>query len=98
MKGKDLDGKYRCDHPKVSVIYSDCLRTADRIFFLAKIRRLAREIEKQETLISEYDEKIQAAATDYTELSRLMEEKTAEDQMLAELYARWEALSGELEA
>lgn len=47
MKGKDLEGKYRCDHPKVSVIYSDCLRTADRIFFLAKIRRLAREIEKQ---------------------------------------------------
>ena len=45
-KGKDLEGKYRCDHPKVSVIYSDCLRTADRIFFLAKIRRIAQEIEK----------------------------------------------------
>ena len=61
-----------------------------------QIAKLEREIEKQESLLADYDEKIQAAATDYTELSRLMEEKTAEDQTLAELYAQWEALSGEL--
>ena len=63
-----------------------------------QIAKLEREIEKQEVLLAEYEEKIQAAATDYAELSRLMEEKTAEDQTLAELYARWETLSGELEA
>ena len=62
-----------------------------------QIARLEREIDKQEALLSEYDEKIQAAATDYAELSRLMEEKALEDQALAELYAKWEALSGELE-
>ena len=62
-----------------------------------QIARLEREIDKQEALLSEYDEKIQAAATDYAELSRLMDEKALEDQALAELYAKWEALSGELE-
>ena len=61
-----------------------------------QIAKLEREIEKQESLLADYDEKIQAAATDYAELSRLMEEKTAEDQTLAELYAQWETLSGEL--
>ncbi|MBQ9269891.1 MAG: ABC-F family ATP-binding cassette domain-containing protein [Oscillospiraceae bacterium] len=63
-----------------------------------QIAKLEREIDKQETLLTEYEEKIQAAATDYAELSRLMEEKTAEDQALAELYAQWETLSGVLEA
>ena len=61
-----------------------------------QIAKLEREIEKQESLLADYDEKIQAAATDYAELSRLMEEKAAEDQTLAELYAQWEALSEEL--
>ena len=63
-----------------------------------QIAKLEREIEKQEALLAEYEEKIQAAATDYAELSRLMEEKAAEDQTLGELYARWETLSGELES
>ena len=61
-----------------------------------QIAKLEREIEKQESLLADYDEKIQAAATDYTELSRLMEEKAAEDQTLAVLYAQWETLSREL--
>ncbi len=46
MKGKELDGKYRCDHPEVRIIYSDCLKTLDRVFFLNKVRRIARIIEK----------------------------------------------------
>ena len=47
MKGTNLDGKFHCDHPNVRIVYSDCLRTSDRVFFLPKIRRIAREIEKQ---------------------------------------------------
>ena len=47
MSGTDLEGKYRCEHPHVRIIYSDCLQKTDRIFFLSKIHRIAREIEKQ---------------------------------------------------
>ena len=48
-------------------------------------------------MISDYDEKIQAAATDYVELARLMEEKTAEETVLETLYAQWEEHSALLE-
>ena len=45
-----------------------------------KVRALEREIEKQEALSAELDTKIEAAAADYQELARLMEEKQqAED-------------------
>ena len=55
------------------------------------VRKLEREIEKQEAAIAAMDEKIQAAAADYQELSRLMEEKeTAEEQLMA-LMEQWEA-------
>ena len=62
-----------------------------------QIARLEREIEKQEAVISDYDEKIQAAATDYVELARLMEEKTAAETVLETLYAQWEEHSALLE-
>ena len=62
-----------------------------------QIARLEREIEKQEALVSEMDDRIQAAATDYEALGRLLEEKEQADETLSGLYAQWETLSGELE-
>ncbi len=62
-----------------------------------QVARLERDIEKQEALLADYDERIQAAATDYTELTRLTEEKERAQEELEELYAQWEELSGELE-
>ena len=54
------------------------------------IRRLEREIEKQEQLIEEMDQKIEAAAADYQELTRLLEEKEAAETTLMELMEAWE--------
>ena len=55
------------------------------------IRRLERDIEKQELLIAELDEKIDSAAADYQELTRLLGEKEAQEQILMELMEQWEA-------
>lgn len=54
-------------------------------------RRLEREIEKQETAISELDTKIEAAAADYQELTRLLGEKETAENALMELMEQWEA-------
>ena len=54
------------------------------------IRRLEREIEKQEQVIAELDVKIEAAAADYQELTRLLEKKEAEELQLLELMEAWE--------
>ena len=62
-----------------------------------KIKSLEREIEKQETLVAEFDEKIAAASADYQELARLMEEKQAEEEKLTGMMDEWEALSLQLE-
>ena len=55
------------------------------------IRRLEREIEKQEKLIAEYEPKIEAAAADYQELTRLLGEKEAAEEILMDLMEQWEA-------
>ena len=55
------------------------------------IRRLEREIEKQEKVVAEFDEKIEAAAADYQELARLLGEKEEAELMLLELMEQWEA-------
>ena len=55
------------------------------------VRRLEREIEKQEAAIADYDVKIEAASADYQELSRLLEEKEAAEAVLLELMEQWEA-------
>ncbi len=55
------------------------------------IRRLEREIEKQEAVVAEFDPKIEAAAADYQELARLLEEKEAAEMALMELMEQWEA-------
>jgi len=54
------------------------------------IRRLEREIEKQEQVIAKLDEDIQAAAVDYQELSRLMTEKDEQENILMDLMEQWE--------
>jgi len=54
------------------------------------IRRLEREIEKQETAIAALDDAIEAAASDYQELSRLLSQKEQEEAQLLELMEQWE--------
>ena len=55
------------------------------------IRKLEREIEKQEAVIAGYDRKIEAAAADYQELTRLLSEKEEAEAVLMELMEQWEA-------
>jgi len=55
------------------------------------IRRLEREIEKQEKIVADYDPKIEAASADYQELTRLLEEKEAAEMVLLDLMEQWEA-------
>jgi ATPase subunit of ABC transporter with duplicated ATPase domains len=54
------------------------------------IRRLEREIEKQEGYIAQLDERIEAAAADYQELTRLLGEKEAAEEVLMDLMEQWE--------
>mgnify|MGYP007115391923 CR=1 FL=1 len=55
-----------------------------------QINRLEREIEKQENLIADLDVKIEAAAADYVELTRLLGEKEKEETILLDLMDQWE--------
>ncbi len=55
------------------------------------IRRLERDIEKQEALIAELDAKIDAAAADYQELSKLLTEKEKAENTLMEYMEAWES-------
>ena len=62
-----------------------------------KLRALEREIEKQEEAVVAFDPQIEAAAADYQELTRLLEEKTAAEAQLEALMEQWEQMSLELE-
>ena len=55
------------------------------------IRRLEREIEKQEKVVADFDPAIEAAAADYQELARLLQEKEAAELLLMDLMEQWEA-------
>lgn len=55
------------------------------------VRRLEREIEKQEAAIAELDARIEASAADYQELTRLLGEKETAENALMELMEQWEA-------
>ena len=55
------------------------------------VKKLEREIEKQEKVVADLEEKIQGAASDYQELNRLMGEKEAAEESLMELMEQWEA-------
>ena len=53
-------------------------------------RKLEREIEKQEKIITDLDVAIEAAAADYQELTRLLMEKEKADEVLFQLMEQWE--------
>ena len=55
------------------------------------VRRLEREIEKQEALIAQLDKKIEESASDYQQLTKVLEEKEAAEAVLMELMEQWEA-------
>ena len=61
------------------------------------VRRLEREIDKQEKLVADLDAKIEAAAADYQELTRLLGEKEGAEEVLMDLMEQWEQASSELE-
>ena len=61
------------------------------------VRRLEREIDKQEKLVADLDRKIEAAAADYQELTRLLGEKEEAEGILMELMEQWEQASSEIE-
>ena len=61
------------------------------------VRRLEREIDKQEKLVADLDRKIEAAAADYQELTRLLGEKEEAESILMELMEQWEQASSEIE-
>ena len=54
------------------------------------VRRLERDIEKQELLIAELECKVEEAAADYQELTRVLEEKEAAEAVLMDLMEQWE--------
>ena len=59
------------------------------------IRRLEREIEKQEKVIADLDAAIEAASADYQELTRLLGEKEKAEDVLMDLMEQWDAAQGE---
>ena len=62
------------------------------------IRRLEREIEKQENLVAELDTKIEVAGADYQELTRLLGEKEEAELLLMDLMEQWETAQESVEA
>ena len=54
------------------------------------VRRLERDIEKQENVIAELDVQIEAAAADYQLLTELLLKKEAEEALLMDLMQQWE--------
>ena len=62
------------------------------------IRRLEREIEKQENLVAELEAKIEVSGADYQELTRLLGEKEEAELLLMDLMEQWEAAQESVEA
>ena len=60
------------------------------------VRRLEREIEKQEKVVAELDAAMEAAAADYVELTRLLEEKEAAEAALMDLMEQWETAGAQI--
>ena len=62
------------------------------------IRRLEREIEKQEAIVAELEAKIEVSGADYQELTRLLGEKEEAEAVLMELMEQWETAQESVEA
>ncbi len=56
-----------------------------------RIRRLEREIEKQEPTVAELEDQLNASGADYQEYTRLLAEKEAAETVLMELMEAWDA-------
>ena len=98
---------YRCDYKKYRAILEREAMTKTPVAEAPKpkkekpkggtketeklIRRLEREIEKQEQTVAQLDEQIEQSAADYQQLSKLLEEKEAAEAVLMELMEQWEA-------
>ena len=54
------------------------------------VRRLEREIEKQEQVIAQLDEAVDASAADYQKLTELLAEKEDAEMVLMDLMEQWE--------
>ena len=54
------------------------------------VRRLERDIEKQENVIAELDIQIESAAADYQLLTQLLQQKENEEAVLMDLMEQWE--------
>ena len=54
------------------------------------VRRLERDIEKQEALLADLNGKLEQASADYLELTRLLEEKQRQEDLLNDLMEQWE--------
>ena len=61
------------------------------------IRRLEREIEKQENLIADLDTQIEVSGADYQELTRLLGEKEEAEMLLLDLMEQWETAQKSVE-
>ena len=57
-----------------------------------QLRRIEREIEKQERLIEQLDADMEEAASDYQELTRILEKKQIQEDTLMALMEQWEQL------
>ena len=55
------------------------------------VKKLEREIGKQEKVVADLEARIQSAASDYQELNRLLGEKETAEEALLELMEQWEA-------
>ena len=62
------------------------------------IRRLEREIEKQENLVAELDAKIEVSGADYQELTRLLSQKEEAELVLMDLMEQWETAQESVDA
>ena len=60
------------------------------------VRRLEREIEKQEQEIAALDDEIAQAASDYQQLTKLLEQKEQQELALQGLMEQWEQAAGQL--
>ena len=62
------------------------------------IRRLERDIERQETVVAELEAKIEVSGADYQELTRLLGEKEEAELVLMDLMEQWETAQESVEA
>ena len=63
-----------------------------------EVRRLEREIEKQEQVIADLDRQIEMAASNYQELARLSAEREDADEKLTDLMEQWEKTDSQIES